>query len=76
MDSGGFEPLKQPVRPGDRLVVPGASVDAPACSAEIIEVLGHGGPPFRVRWEDGGESLVHPSSDVTIEHVSRRRRKA
>jgi Domain of unknown function (DUF1918) len=75
MDTAGFEPLKPPTRPGDRLVVASRSLGAPASQAEIIEVLGHGGPPFRVRWDDGRESIVYPSSDVTIEHVRRRRSK-
>jgi Domain of unknown function (DUF1918) len=75
MDTG-FEPLRQPARAGDRLVAPSRRVGAPASRAEIIEVLGQGGPPFRVRWEDGRESVVYPSSDVTVEHMPRRRRKS
>jgi hypothetical protein len=74
MDTG-FEPLGKPARVGDRLVVQARTAGASALEAEIVEVLGHGGPPYRVRWGDGHESVVYPSSDVTVEHVRRRRRK-
>ena len=59
--------------PGDRLIVRGHSLGAPARDAEILEVLGeHGSPPFRVRWQDDGhESEVFPGADAYIEHFGR-----
>lgn len=35
--------------------------------AEVIEVLGEGEHThYRVRWEDGHESIYFPSSDATV----------
>lgn len=53
---------------GDVLVVRGHRAGDPIQSAEVLEVHGtDGGPPYLVRWErDGHESLVVPSSDVTV----------
>lgn len=39
-------------------------------AGEIVEVLGtpeH--PRYRIRWEDGHESIVAPGSDVSLPHV-------
>jgi hypothetical protein len=54
---------------GDRLVVRGHRAGDPIRSAEVLEVHGtEGGPPYLVRWDrDGHESLLVPSSDVTVE---------
>jgi Domain of unknown function (DUF1918) len=62
-------------RPGDRLVIHGHHLGEPERDAEILEARGkQGGPPFRVRWQDDGhESLVFPSSDASVEHLTRRR---
>jgi len=76
MDTGGFEPIEQPPRAGDQLVVSSPSPGVPPSRAEIIEILGRNGPPFRVRWGDGRESVVYPSSDVIVEHVPHRRHKS
>jgi hypothetical protein len=36
-------------------------------TGEILEVLGGAAQPhFRVRWEDGHESIFYPSSDATV----------
>ncbi|MBB5928976.1 hypothetical protein FHS34_004446 [Streptomyces echinatus] len=36
-------------------------------TAEIIEVLGmDGGPPYRVRFEDGHETLMSPGPDTVV----------
>ena len=38
-------------------------------SAEILEVLGEPGHEhFRVRWEDGHESIFFPGEDAVIRH--------
>jgi hypothetical protein len=43
-------------------------VGASAQTGEILEVLGESDRKhYRVRWEDGKESIVYPSSDAVIE---------
>ena len=45
-------------------------------SGEILEVLGEPGHQhFRVRWDDGRESLFYPSSDATTHRATRPRRR-
>ena len=57
----------EPARPGDQIVVAGHSVGQSQRSAEIIEVLGETGHErFRVRWEDGHESILSPGDDAVI----------
>lgn len=59
-------------RPGDRLVVRGHHQGEPIRDGEIVQVLGeNGAPPYVVRWEDGRESEVFPSSDVYVEHFEK-----
>jgi Domain of unknown function (DUF1918) len=54
-------------RRGDRIVVHGHAVGDIERSGEIVEVLGDPGRAhYRVRWDDEHESIVYPSSDVTI----------
>lgn len=56
-----------PARPGDEIVVAGHSVGASQRSGEILEVLGEPGHErFRVRWEDGRESIFSPGDDAVI----------
>lgn len=56
------------VRVGDRIRVHGHRVGEAQRSGEIIEVLGEGGDGrYRVRWEDGHESISYPSNDAVIE---------
>ena len=59
----------KPAQMGDVIEITGHSVgDAPR-SAEILEVLGEPGREhFRVRWEDGHESIFFPGDDATIRH--------
>jgi hypothetical protein len=53
---------------GDRLHVHGRRVGTSDRVAEIIEVRGEqGGPPYRVRFPDGRESLMFPGPDSVIE---------
>jgi hypothetical protein len=57
-------------RPGDRLVVKGHHTGEPDRDGEILEVLGeHGAPPYLVRWSDGHESELFPSSDAIVQHL-------
>jgi hypothetical protein len=52
---------------GDRLVIESNKVGSSRKSGEIIEVMhSSGGDHFRVRWDDGHESIVYPSSDASI----------
>ena len=52
---------------GDRLVVPARVRDGKARVGVVVEVLGAEGlPPFSVRWEDGSQTLVYPSSAAHV----------
>ncbi|GAA3123677.1 DUF1918 domain-containing protein [Streptomyces echinatus] len=52
---------------GDRILVHGRIVGQHDRTAEIIEVLGmDGGPPYRVRFEDGHETLMSPGPDTVV----------
>jgi hypothetical protein len=55
---------------GDQLVIRGYRVGEPDGRGEILEVRGRsGGPPYLVRWDDGHEGLLFPSSDAVIGHL-------
>ncbi|MBM3679687.1 MAG: DUF1918 domain-containing protein [Actinobacteria bacterium] len=58
-----------PAKPGDVIEITGHAVhDAPK-TAEILEVIGaEGHEHFRVRWEDGHESIFFPGEDAVIRH--------
>jgi ribosomal protein L4 len=59
---------------GDVIVIAGHRVGEAERTAEILEVLGDvPNERFRVRWEDGHESVLRPGSDATIKRVARRR---
>ena len=64
----------KPARAGDEIVITGHSVgDAPR-TAVILEVLGEPGHErFRVRWEDGHESIFFPADDAVVRRPRRRR---
>ncbi|WP_436790114.1 DUF1918 domain-containing protein [Yinghuangia sp. YIM S10712] len=54
---------------GDKLLVHGRTVGQSDRIAEVIEVLGEGGaPPYRVRFEDGHETLMSPGPDTVVRH--------
>jgi len=58
---------------GDRLVVEGTYGSGNRKEATIVEVENPDGtPPYRVRWDDGHESIVFPGPDA---HVVRRERQ-
>ncbi|WP_329016155.1 DUF1918 domain-containing protein [Streptomyces sp. NBC_00690] len=53
---------------GDKLVVHGRIVGQHDQNAEVVEVLGpEGGPPYRVRFDDGHETLLSPGPDTVIQ---------
>ena len=52
---------------GDVVEISGHRLGDAQRLGEILEVLGDPGHEhFRVRWEDGHESIVYPSSDAVI----------
>ena len=56
---------------GDKLLVHGRTVGHPDQVAEIVEVLGSGGePPYRVRYDDGRETLMSPGPDCVVQRDS------
>jgi Domain of unknown function (DUF1918) len=61
-------------RVGDQLTVKGRHQGDVERHGEIIQVDGpNGAPPYLVRWQDGHDSLLFPSSDAEIIHAPRRR---
>jgi hypothetical protein len=62
-------------RPGDELVIHGHAVGDHEVTGEILEVLGEPGHEhYRVRWDNGHESLHYPGSDARVKRLGRRRR--
>jgi uncharacterized protein DUF1918 len=60
------------VAAGDRVLVHAHRQGEPERDAEILEVLHAERPAYRVRWDDGRESILYPGSDVTVEHYHHR----
>lgn len=55
-------------RKGDRVLVAGRKVGVGSRAGTILEVLGEpDAERYRVRWDDGHESVYAPSSDTRIE---------
>lgn len=55
---------------GDLIVIEGHRVGESRRTGEILEVLGDAGHEhYRVRWEDGSETLFYPSNDAVVRHV-------
>ena len=63
----------KPAEAGDLIEITGHAVgDAPR-KAEILEVLGgEGHEHYRVRWEDGHESIYFPADDASIKRPRKR----
>ncbi len=60
---------------GDLVVIEGHRVGEGRRIGEILEVLGDPSHEhFRVRWDDGHESVFYPSSDAIIQHAEQRSR--
>lgn len=54
-------------------MISGHRVGEPERIGEILELLGEPGHQrFRVRWDDGRETLFYPGSDAIVRHSSRR----
>jgi hypothetical protein len=47
---------------GDRVVAEATSVNVPERAGTIEEVLSEQPPRYRVRWEDGHETVISPSA--------------
>ncbi len=55
------------VEPGDIVETSGRHVGDTGRSGEILEVLGEEGHlHYRVRWDDGHESILYPGEGTTI----------
>ena len=59
----------------DRIIVESAKAGQPSREGEILEVLASSmGPRYRVRWDDGHESVIRPSAgSVRIVHKTHKR---
>ena len=54
---------------GDRFIIEANRIGQARRTGEVVEVLGSSPrPQFRVRWEDGHESIYIPASGCTVEH--------
>jgi len=61
---------------GDLVEIHGHRLGQPGRTGEILEVLGEPGHEhYRVRWEDGRESIFTPGSDASIKHTRRAKKK-
>jgi hypothetical protein len=59
-------------KPGDIVVIEAHRVGQAHRTGEIMEVVGEADHEhYRVRWEDGSETIFYPSNDAKIEHKSK-----
>ncbi|MFG1928594.1 DUF1918 domain-containing protein [Cryptosporangium sp. NPDC048952] len=55
---------------GDEILLQPPGADHPTREGEIVEVAGPDGQaPYRVRWDDGHESLMFPAPDARLRHL-------
>jgi hypothetical protein len=53
---------------GEHIVVESAVLSSPRRRGEVVEVIGNGDRRhYRVRWEDGHESVYIPGPDAHVE---------
>jgi hypothetical protein len=52
---------------GDRIRMHSNSTDVPDRTGTVVAVLGDDGPPYRVRFDSGEETIVTPGPDATVE---------
>jgi len=58
-------------KPGDTIRAPSEKVGQPERRGKLVELLGDDEHPrFKVRWEDGHETVLVPGPDVSIESHS------
>jgi hypothetical protein len=54
-------------RQGDEIVIGTTTLDAPRRRGTVIEVIGQGEREhYRVRWQDGHESVYFPGPDARV----------
>jgi hypothetical protein len=54
---------------GDKIVVDNTELGSPPRTGEVLEVLGEGDTAhYRVRWDDGHESVFYPGSTAHAVH--------
>ena len=52
---------------GDQIVVETTTLDTPPRKGEVLEVIGSGdNRHYRVRWQDGHESIYFPGPDAHL----------
>jgi uncharacterized protein DUF1918 len=52
---------------GDQIMVETTTLDAPRRRGEVLEVIGEGDREhYRVRWDDGRESVYFPGPDARV----------
>jgi hypothetical protein len=57
-------------RVGDRIVVESRKVGDARRAGQVVEVItGPASDHYRIRWDDGHESIFYPSSDATVQHI-------
>lgn len=60
-------PTAMQATPGDLVIIEGHHVGEGKRIGEILEVLGAAGSEhYRVRWDDGRESIYFPGNDAVI----------
>ncbi len=70
------EATAKQTKPGDLLVVAGHRVGENERAGEILELLGDAAHRhYRVRWDDGHESIFYPGSDALIRHKTRKHKE-
>ncbi|MEJ2885954.1 DUF1918 domain-containing protein [Actinomycetospora aeridis] len=52
---------------GDRIRMHSNTTDVPDRTGTVVAVIGDDGPPYRVRFDSGEETIVTPGPDATIE---------
>lgn len=60
---------------GDMVVITGHRLGEVERTGEILEVLGAAKPHYRVRWEDGHETVFYPGSDASVRPARKRTAK-
>jgi Domain of unknown function (DUF1918) len=55
------------LKPGDRVVAESESTERPPRNGVVEEVLGsHPAPRYRIRWDDGHETIYTPAAGALI----------
>jgi hypothetical protein len=52
---------------GDRIRMHSNHTDVPDRTGTVVAVLGQDGPPYRIRFDSGQETIVTPGPDATFE---------